>query len=235
MCSILRPSRAPKAPMASPMTRPKYPRTPHLPWSPGRAEDDLVTTPSRALQGGEVVVTEKMDGENTTIHPDGVHARSVDSAHHPSRAWVKALAAQLGPDIPPGWRLCGENLFARHSLGYDALPSYFLLFSVWDARNHCLSWDDTREWAALLGLHLVRELYRGPWTEAGLRELCQSLDLGREEGLVVRTTAGFAYEEFDQHVAKWVRPGHVQTDQHWMQRAVIPNRLALIDPSGGAR
>jgi hypothetical protein len=28
------------------------------------------------------------------------------------------------------------------------------------------------------------------------------------------------------HVAKWVRTGHVQTDEHWMFSEVVPNRLA---------
>lgn len=45
------------------------------------------------------------------------------------------------------------------------------------------------------------------------------------EGYVVRTTSGFAFADFDQHLAKWVRPGHVQTDQHWMHQAVVPNGL----------
>ena len=45
------------------------------------------------------------------------------------------------------------------------------------------------------------------------------------EGYVVRTVAGFAHEEFADHVAKYVRAGHVQTDEHWMHRAVVPNGL----------
>ncbi|MGY5343347.1 RNA ligase family protein [Paenibacillus glucanolyticus] len=33
--------------------------------------------------------------------------------------------------IPEGYRICAENVYAKHSLLYSALPSYFLLFSVW--------------------------------------------------------------------------------------------------------
>lgn len=45
--------------------------------------------------GQEVVVTEKIDGENTTMYPDHIHARSLDSNHHPSRNIVKQLHGQV--------------------------------------------------------------------------------------------------------------------------------------------
>lgn len=60
------------------------------------------------------------------------HACS-SSRYTPSRDWIKALHGQIAHEIPEGWRLCGENLYARHSIAYDALPSYFTLFSIWDA------------------------------------------------------------------------------------------------------
>jgi hypothetical protein len=203
----------------------KYPRTPHLPWSPGASADDVSLSDTSRFDGLEVVVTEKMDGENTTIYADHVHARSVDSAHHPSRSWVKALQAQLRPHIPAGFRLCGENLYAEHSLHYGELPSYFLLFSIWDESNYALSWDDTEQWAALLELSTVPVLYRGLWDEACARELSLSLDPLTREGLVVRRAAAFPFAEFGEAVAKWVRPNHVTTDEHWLSRPVRPNGL----------
>src|SRR3954452_15840523 len=99
------------------MTPPRirYPRTPHLPWSPGATEDDERLGGLGGLAGREVVVTEKLDGENTTLYQDGLHARSPDSAHHPSRAWVKSLHGRISEHIREGFRICGENVFARHS------------------------------------------------------------------------------------------------------------------------
>lgn len=217
--------------MALVMTLHKYPRTPHLPGSPGRSDDDLSLSSIARLTGQEIVITEKMDGENTTLLSDRVHARSLDSAHHPSRAWVKALGARVGPQLPPGWRLCGENLFARHSLAYAELPSYLLLFSVWGADNRCLSWSETEEWAALLGLSTVPVLYRGLGSAELLTDFWRRLRLDRQEGFVVRTAAGFAYADFGLCVSKWVRAQHVQTDAHWMTAPVVPNRLA----AGGGR
>lgn len=202
----------------------KYPRTPHLPWSPGAGGDDVYLINTAVFENKEVVVSEKLDGENTTMYTDHIHARSVDSKHHPSRNWVKALHGHIAHLIPEGWRLCGENMYAQHSLIYDNLKSYFYLFSIWNEQNICLSWHETGEWAELLGLELVPLLYRGLWDEVIIQNL--SLDLEKQEGYVIRTSEPFRYDTFAQHTAKWVRKGHMQTDQHWMHSEVIPNRLA---------
>lgn len=202
----------------------KYPRTPHLPWSPGGTKDDAYLIDVAHFEGREVVVTEKMDGENTSMYSDKVHARSIDGRHHPSRNWVKALHGRVARDIPTGWRFCGENLFAEHSIRYDNLSSYFYLFSVWNELNEAISWDQTVEWATLLGVDLVPVLYRGLWDESVVREL--TLDLEAQEGYVVRVAERFPFDAFPTSVAKWVRQGHVQTDQHWMHSQIRPNGLS---------
>ena len=206
--------------------RVKYPRTKHLPWSESWSSDDLKSDQGDHLypSGTQVVVTEKLDGENTTLYRDGLHARSIDSRHHPSRTWVKSLQGRIGHLIPPRFRICGENMYARHSIPYDQLLSYFYVFSVWE-EDRCLSWDDTTEWAALLGLHCVPTLYQGAWNPEVIRELSQSLDLSKQEGYVVRPLQAFQFSEFSHSVYKWVRKNHVQTDQHWMRSKIVPNRL----------
>ncbi|MFI9364974.1 RNA ligase family protein [Kitasatospora sp. NPDC053057] len=212
-----------------------YPRTPHLPWSPGAAADDVRTGDLSGLARAEVVVTEKLDGENTTLYADGLHARSLDSAHHPSRAWVKGLQSRVGPRIPAGWRVCGENLFARHSIPYTDLDSWFHGFSVWTDQDRCLDWDDTVRFLRRLGIPTPRVLWRGHYDERALRAL--RLDLDRQEGYVVRTVRGFPRAEFGDRIAKWVRPQHVRTDTHWMHAAVVENGLgpnaALWDVRSG--
>ncbi|WP_055688671.1 RNA ligase family protein [Streptomyces prasinus] len=200
-----------------------YPRTPHLPWSPGAASDDVRAGDLSGLRGHEVVVTEKLDGENTTLYADGLHARSLDSAHHPSRAWVKSLQGRIGAEIPHGWRVCGENLFARHSLAYGDLESWFYGFSVWDGGDRCLDWDRTVRFLRRLGVPVPRVLWRGVFDERALRAL--RLDTVRQEGYVVRTVEGFGRREFGRRVAKWVRERHVRTDTHWMHAAVVENVL----------
>lgn len=205
----------------------KYPRTPHLPLSPGRGVDD-VETDAGVFAGVEVVVTEKMDGENTTFYPDGsCHARSIDSLSRPWQTWVRAFAARTGPLLPAGWRVCGENLYARHSLAYAALPSFFAGFAVFDDRNVCLSWDETVEWFSLLEVVPARVLYRGVFDRAAIEGAWAGATGGvsLSEGFVVRVAAEFPYARFAASVAKWVRAGHVQTDAHWTATEIVANRL----------
>ena len=215
--------------------RTPYPRTPHLPWSPGASADDVRVAGLDALRGREVVVTEKLDGENTTLYADGVHARSLDSAHHPSRSWVKGLQGRIGARLPEGWRICGENVYARHSIGYADLESWFYGFSVWDG-DRCLDWDRTVRFLRDLGVPAPPVLWRGVFDERALRRL--RVDTARQEGYVVRTVEGFERAGFGRRVAKWVRAHHVRTDTHWMAAPVVENGLGagsvLWDVRSGA-
>jgi hypothetical protein len=75
--------------------RVKYPRTPHLPWSPGRSEDDIALDSIEHLEHSEdIVVTEKLDGENTTLYHDYLHAR----------VWIQN---HIHPEYTPPARLKG--------------------------------------------------------------------------------------------------------------------------------
>lgn len=205
--------------------RVKYPRTMHLPWSPGMHDDDRMLESTTCFEEREVVVTEKVDGESASIYTDYYHARSLESEQHESRGWIKRLQAEIGYHIPEGWRVCGENMYALHSIAYYDLPSYFLMFSVWNERNICLSWDDTVEYAGVLGLHTVPVLWRGIWDEAVIYKLAASLNTDRQEGLVVRLTDAFPYAAFRRSVAKWVRAGHVTSAHGWKTRRVVRNGL----------
>lgn len=209
--------------------RVKYPRTYHLPWSPGTTKDDRVMEDLSVLASGEIVVTVKMDGENTTMYRDYLHARSLTYEPHPSRDRIKAFHASIMNDIPEGWRICGENLYAKHSIAYENLKDYFLVFSVWDDQNRCLSWKDTYEWVELMGLNMVPVLYIGPWNEKMLRSLILSIhDNDPCEGYVVRCTDSFGYGQFRTHVGKYVREDHVQTHGHWMRNKIVPNKLRSV-------
>ena len=206
----------------------KYPRTHHVPWSPGITDDDRVMKSMEHFEGQRVVVTVKKDGENTNLYRDYFHARSIDSRNHPSRNWVKNFCAKMSHEIPEQWRVCGENLFARHSIAYDDLPTYFMGFSIWDSTNTCLSWDDTQLWFELLGIHSVPVLYDGIYDEKIIKSLWDQSKWNTMEGYVLRTADSFKYGDFRKNVAKFVRPNHVQPSaHHWQRGAVIPNGTSM--------
>lgn len=179
--------------------------------------------------GKRVVVTEKMDGESTTIYSTGeCHARSLDSAGHPSRDYVRGKAREIScMGFPEGWRLMGENLYAKHSIAYDLLPDYFVVFGVADASNIARSWSEVEEWSNLLELPHAPVLWKGLWDTRKVRSLypfeSQINSSGTSEGYVVRLEGPFPMINFPNCVAKFVRAQHVQTDQHWMQQEVVPN------------
>lgn len=205
----------------------KYPRTPHLLFSHPSKSDTRVSN-NRLFIGKEVVVTEKLDGEGFTLLQDHRHARSLASVDHASRTYVKQLHASVRYSIPQGWRVCGESLQAQHSIHYNALPSYFLVFSVWDAAQQALSWDDTVAFCTERGLDTVPVLYRGLWDEDAVRSCFtgKSQFEGEQEGFVVRLAASFSHTDFARSVAKFVRPHHVTpTTEHWFRKPVTLNGL----------
>ena len=73
----------------------KYPRTYHLPWSIGTSDDKTLKEDKQFL-GKRVIVSIKMDGENTSIYNDKMHARSIDSESHPSQTCARALQGEIG-------------------------------------------------------------------------------------------------------------------------------------------
>jgi hypothetical protein len=210
--------------------RVKYPRTWHLPWSASVTKDDRVLPNVDHFKGCEVIITEKMDGENASLYRDYIHARSLDYSPHPSRNYIKTLWGQICYNIPAGWRVCGENLYAKHSIFYEDLADYFQVFSVWNEHNVCLSWNDTVEWAELLGVKTVPVINRLFFNQHDIESTIAAYRslVGREmEGYVVRLPEEFAYRAFRLSVAKWVRQNHVATHAHWMRQLVTPNRLRI--------
>jgi len=208
------------------MSDKKYPRTPHLPWSDSKTDDDKTLKDVKHFDNKKLIWTIKMDGENTTMTSDRVYARSIDSADHPSRHWVKALWSSINWKISKNMRICGENLFAKHSIEYDNLGTYFYVFNIW-IDDLCLSWDKTIDMCKDLDLKHVGVLASNLSSDAFPNIHAFFLDqyASNNEGYVVRNMDSFNYNEFDTNVAKYVRANHVQTDSHWMYSKIQQNKL----------
>lgn len=230
------------------MQKTKYPRTFNLPNSGSDTSDDVWWSDFKPFEGKDVVITEKLDGENTTIYPDGsVHARSLDSRHHPSRSWIKSYASEIGHKIPDGLRVCGENMYAFHSILYTELDTYFYVFGIYEGEQ-CLSWLDTKEICDDIGLALVPIIYEGEWKDdlvkddleksgryptfklkKGLQpEYPNNFEPCNAEGFVIRLQDTFQYQDFNKCCAKYVSPQFrgLMRDTHWASTAVFPNRKA---------
>lgn len=207
---------------------PRYPRTPHWPWSETVHRDDTVHSDPEWFVGKEVVITEKLDGGNTCLWQGEVYARSTSQ---PSRAGWMAMVrkhhAWKTVSIDPALVAYGEDLYGIHSIEYDAMPEdqtyrLFALRQVLETTDVFLDWDEVVEGAKGMAVPTVPVLFRGvfestgaitEWFVKNLRE--PSVLGGPREGFVMRYAGPFDTSEFSQKVAKYVRAHHVQTDQHW--------------------
>jgi hypothetical protein len=219
------------------MTMKKFPRIKNLPWSDSNSSDDVWLSSATHFRGKRVVVTSKMDGENTTMGRGYCHARSVDSvhSHHPSRSYVKGLHGKIQQMIRNGWRIVGENLYAKHSIYYPGLSAYFMVFGIFDPLGNYIGWDDVVKRCRKLGLQTVPVLYDGLWDESKVRHLWPHslFDEVEAEGYVVRLASPFHETQFDSCIAKYVRKNHCQTNVHWMHSALIPNGIVPKAPEQG--
>lgn len=200
----------------------KYNRTYHLPWSPGTTSDDRISPSVESLIGIDIVITEKLDGENTGMTKDGVYARS--HAAFTTSPWsreVRQINERIKRDISDGVFIFGENMEGIHSIEYTNLTSYFYIFGVRD-NNIWISWNDVEEYSYLLDIPTVPVLFKGVVnSEKELKELTEKLVSqpsalgGSREGIVVRNAGIFHNDDFAKNVMKWVRKDHVNTDEHW--------------------
>ena len=206
----------------------KYPRTYHLPYSPGATKDDKKLQDGwfKHYKGREIVITEKLDGENIHMTSKDCYARS-DGA--PTRSpWSRNIWDPNGglywdkqPLINEDETIFGENLYGEHSIHYNKLTDYFHLFAV-NNGTYWYGWDLVKDFAMVLEIPYVPELWRGVVnTEKELQDIVEDLVKqpsvygDTREGIVMRVTKYFKTDDFSKYVCKWVRPNHVQTDEHW--------------------
>ena len=212
----------------------KYNRTYHLPFSESITSDDKVAKDFSLIEGSEIVVLEKMDGECTSIYKDYHHARSLDSGDTEWRSHIQILQNLLSPMLGNSI-LNGENMYAKHSIHYQNLESYFYAFSMWE-NDIRYDWDsftnfiDTynKEAYSDFKIAIPKVLYRGAFDIKVLEKIASSLDTSKQEGFVLQPVNSFHRKDFEKYVMKYVRKNHVQTDDHWMNSAVVKNKLKAL-------
>lgn len=216
----------------------KYPRTPHVPSSPGATKDDRKLSSLACFMGRPVVITEKLDGSNVCLTRDDVFARSHSGPPtHASFDLLKVKHACVRSLIPEGIQLFGEWLYAVHSIKYDKLGDHLYVFGIRDTSDaKCWRWwhhDDVLLFCDKNGFKPAPvDNYVTACTEDRLRLKIEAAandpsHVGStREGVVVRVQAAFSDHRFHESVAKWVRPNHVTTDQHWKSKPIERNTLA---------
>ncbi len=135
----------------------KYCRSLHAQISLGTTSDDRFM-PNGYVEAfakmKELVITEKLDGQNNCFNKHGVFARSHTApSNHP---WDKPMWERwelLKNDLKE-LEIFGENMYGIHSIAYHKLESYFYVFAV--REGDCwLSWEEVEFYAALLDFPTV--------------------------------------------------------------------------------
>ncbi len=210
----------------------KYGRTYHYPFSPGTTSDDRINfdywKDMSSIQN--IIHTEKLDGENTCLNKYGVFARShAAPTLHPWANYLKQKWDIIKNDLGD-LEIFGENVYAIHSILYQDLPSHFYVFAI-RLHDTWLSWDETKFYANLLDFHMVpviagsKPTLKNEFEEEILKIVSKpsqfnSYDVFTSlpctmEGIVTRNNGEYKIEKFKQNVFKYVRKGHVKTDEHW--------------------
>ena len=219
----------------------RFPHTPHLAWlDAGEPRDDKVLSPveAAALLACDVVVEEKLDGANLGLSiSDSGRLRAQNRGQYLAdpfsgqfarlAQWLTLHADPLASALSENLILFGEWCAARHSLSYDRLPDWFLLFDVYD-RGQKSFWSTARRnaLAQRTGLNHVQQLASGRVSLAELKEMLTSRSShyrnGQMEGLIVRRETA----EVCESRAKLVRADFTQAiGEHWRKRTLEWNRL----------
>ena len=123
----------------------KYPRTPHMEGSRLQVGDeDLSQVPFKYIFGRNIVIEEKIDGANCAVSFDGSGNMLLQSRghyltggyreHHFNmlKQWAKVNEDKLFDALSDRYIMYGEWMYAKHTVFYDMLPSYFMEFDIYD-------------------------------------------------------------------------------------------------------
>jgi len=214
----------------------KYPTTAYLPNSETMGNPMLFAlgTPHGTpyLADSEVVITIKMDGSNACLRHDKVVARNGSSADHKSFDMIKSMHSTFQHLIPKNLQIFGEWLYAKQSIHYKNLSSYFQIFGVYDCNTrHFLDWPSTEKIAALLELETTPILQQNVNFKSNyeflntIEHLAKKVIEEGHEGIVVRSKYPIHYGLYESLIGKYVRANHIQTEKHWTNQQITKNEL----------
>jgi hypothetical protein len=165
------------------MSRPvilKYPRTRHLADSSLQEGDDgSDRTSFSELRGLHAVYEEKLDGANSGFRFDGAgdlwaqsrgHYIAVEDRNAPRerdwslyKEWLQAHRDVFLSRFEDRYIVYGEWMAVTHTVFYNALPSLFLEFDIYDTKEQCfLDTPSRRKMCDGLPISSVPVLYQGP-------------------------------------------------------------------------
>lgn len=222
----------------------RFPHTPHITWLGigGLRYDKLLSRHEvEELLSGEVIIEEKVDGANIGFSLDEKGELQVQNRgsflEQPyggqfSRLndWLGQFTSQMESHLTENLIVFGEWCAARHTIQYDHLSDFFLLFDIYDKLEGKF-WSVSRrnEWSQKVGIHTVPQIDKGCFSSDSLQDLLHSTKSffreGPPEGIIVRNDDTL----WNRVRGKLVQAEFVQTiETHWSSRQIEWNGLASL-------
>jgi ribosomal protein L24 len=189
---------------------------------------------TKKLLGGQVVLSEKIDGANVGLirtkketrlqKRSGLVGESEHEQFNALKAWSQLNYEKLN-NIPQDSIIYGEWAWAKHTIYYDKLPDYFLAFAWLDTKTDTFkNWSDLEELCDKIGLKTTPFIAQGVFAKNELFDnIPDPSACGSEkaEGLIV-------YNHKNGMRGKVVREEFVKNmeeSDHWTKYNIVKNKL----------
>lgn len=142
--------------------------------------------------------------------------------------WARQNESKI-TKIPSNWIIYGELMYAKHNIFYDALPSYFLVFDIWNDKEY-LSANDRLDVCNELSFQHVPVLFCGH-LEDGTHQLEKLIEQSKfsttqtMEGIVVKN----ARKQLRGKLVRLEFMKQLEEEDHWLHQKLTRNQL--IDPA----
>lgn len=198
------------------------------------AQDDEV----RAILNGNVIIEEKLDGANAGIirHKSGFSLQKrgslVGQSEHAQfqffHSWSNRDAYDRIMSVPEGILIYGELMFAVHTIYYDKLPDWFIVFDVLNVKtNKWMNRSERDVFCERHGFSQVPLIASGNFLKTELSSLIPDISAygpDPAEGIVIKR-----YTKKEYNRIKLVKPEFVKRlndeDEHWSHKELKRNVL----------
>lgn len=126
--------------------------------------------------------------------------------------------------IPNGYTIFGEWLYAKHTVFYNKLPDYWLLFDIFDGKEFIFLNDDWSDVMEEIDLWGAPRLELGWFTIDNLKRIAQ-----REKSIYGDRIEGFVVKNYEKQIfMKFVNREFdidLEENEHWLKKPLERNEL----------
>jgi atypical dual specificity phosphatase len=226
---------------------PEFPRTAHLPIEPNAEHDDIIASDSdlASFLNSKIFVEEKIDATNLGVALVKGEPIVRNRAHILRKGYSKCKTpAQIQYqrfwswfyDNINKWRnlnkelefeasVYGEWLYARHVVEYNALPSLFIAYDIYNSSTRLfLPPEESRRALLACGFEIPQLLGEGIFTTQELISLrdgdSKFSSISPREGIYLKSSDGTQRYKM---VSPWFK-----SDDNWNKKPLIKNQLGKI-------